>query len=105
MGNLTIILFRHDCLHEIENDPDFGKKIAKAIHEKQYSGERTVSISSGSCSNAADVIGSYFHTHDTRFVVFEGGTGWVANGQKKPDWSSVTFDQVKKIFGGTKSGH
>lgn len=102
MGNLTVVLIRHDSLHDIENDQDFGKKIAQAIHEKEGVGDRTVSIYSGTSSNAADIIGDYFHTHDTRFVVFEGGTGWVANGQKKPQWSSVTFEEVKRIFGGTK---
>lgn len=102
MGNLTVILVRHDSLHDIEKDSDFGHKIALAINEKMHTHDGKVSISSGSCSNAAEVIGSYFHTHDTRFVVFEGGTGWVANGHKKPEWSTITFDEVKKVFSGTK---
>lgn len=36
MGWNSVIVVLNDRLHEIENDPEFGKKLAQAIREHSY---------------------------------------------------------------------
>lgn len=104
MGQFSVVLISHDGLDEIEKDTKFGEKLGNAINRKQHT-EDNVSFSSGNHANPATIIGDYFHGDYIRFVVIEGGTGWVADGQKKPSWSSVTWDMVKRKFGGVKGGY
>ncbi len=40
MGYNSTILILNDRLHEIENDPEFGKKVARAIREHFVADER-----------------------------------------------------------------
>ena len=102
MGMGSVLLISHDGLDQIENDPDFGKNLAKAINDLRSSKEDTISFSSGNHCNPAQVIGHSFHLNDPQFIVIEGGTGWVANGQRKPKWSHITWEMVKHYFTGVK---
>ncbi len=40
MGYNSTILILNDRLHEIENDPEFGKKVANAIRSHHYRDDR-----------------------------------------------------------------
>lgn len=102
MGMFTVILIDHDGLHEIENDPNFGKNISAAINERRHVGIETVPIPAGNHHFSAHVIGHSFHTNDPQFIVFEGGTGWVAYGQEKPSWSQITKRMIRSCFAGVK---
>jgi hypothetical protein len=61
MGMLSVVLIQHDNLHLIENDPDFGKKLARACSTSR---KENKSIEFG--LSGATVIGQYFHTSDVR---------------------------------------
>lgn len=98
MGMFSVVLISHDALDQIKKDPNFGKSLEKAIIERRRLDENNVTISSGNHCNSAKVIGGYFHGDDTKFFVIEGGNGWIVNDQKKPSWSSVTWDLVRRVF-------
>ena len=70
MGFQSTVLIRNDCLHEIEKDKDFGKKVSDAV--TQGWGHMPVTISSGHCMNASELIES--HHADGRVVLVAGGS-------------------------------
>ena len=69
MGFQSTVLIRNDCLHEIEKDKDFGKKVSDAV--TQGWGHMPVIISSGHCMNGAELIES--HHMDGQVVLVAGG--------------------------------
>jgi len=75
MGYNSTVVILNDCIHDIENDPDFGKKLGRSI-AKCFMKREPVNISSGSSCNAATVIESH---HADHMVVVEvgGNTGRV----------------------------
>jgi len=85
MGWITTIVIRNDCLHNIENDKDFGKTLDKRIRE-QLRANTTVSVPSGG-SHAADVVAQR-HNNQTTFICVTGNTAFVVD----PD------DVPKKLF-------
>ena len=98
MGMLSVVLIRHDYLHLIEKDPEFGKKLANACSFSRNSNKEI-----GHGISGAMVIGGYFHASDTRIIVTEGNTAWAANWSGKPEWSTLTkVDAMRMLFGEPK---
>lgn len=100
MGMFSVVLIAHDGLHEIGEDKNFGKNLSTAIMQNQGLGDGMKSVHAGNHSNPVEIIGRCFHGDDMQVIVIEGGTGWVAKGQKKPNWSVVTSEMIKKLFSG-----
>ena len=76
MGFNTSMIVLNDSLNEIEEDKDFGRKVAEAISELDLGGGRQIDISSGFHANAASVIESH-HADQTVVVSFGGNCGQV----------------------------
>jgi len=70
MGFQSTLLVRNDCLDAIKDDKDFGQKIHDAV--TQGWGHMPVTISSGHCMNASELIES--HHADGRVVLVAGGS-------------------------------
>lgn len=72
MGFNTSVIVLNDALHEIEEDKEFGKKLAEAV---RMSGGRfgRQDIRSGSHANAATVIESH-HADHLKILAFGGNT-------------------------------
>src|SRR6516164_10009149 len=58
VGFNTTMIVLNDALHAIENDKDFGKKVAQAIRDLNLRPDdgRGIDISSGNNANAATVV-------------------------------------------------
>jgi len=80
MGHNATVVVMLDALHEIENDPHFGKKLAAAIMAATTSGRRhmvnALDVSAGSHCNAATVIEEH-HSSQTAIVAVGGNYGTV----------------------------
>jgi hypothetical protein len=63
MGFNTTVLILNDALDEIENDPNFGKKLVSAI-SKVGIGNKGVDVSALNHCNAARVIESHHADYD-----------------------------------------
>jgi hypothetical protein len=70
MGWNTTVVVLNDALNDIENDPEFGKKLVRAIHDVAVNRDR-IDVSAGSHVNAAHVVES--HYADQTSVVAVGG--------------------------------
>lgn len=72
MGYNTTVVVLNDALGFIENDPEFGKRLARAIMEVQRGKPIDVSAHSkggGVHCNAAAVIESHHADHDVCVIV------------------------------------
>lgn len=78
MGFNTTVLILNDNLNEIENDPDFGKNLARAITQLSCRGPIDVPARSGhsSCAKAALVIETHHADYDV-YVKIGGNYGEV----------------------------
>lgn len=83
MGFNTSMIILNDCLHDIEKDPEFGKKISRAVSmldvervAREEAGRKFygVDVSAGCCANAATVIETH-HADGTSVVAFGGNLG------------------------------
>jgi hypothetical protein len=83
MGWNTSVIILNDCLHDIERDPAFGKKISQAvgqIHGARYEYKKAgrsfhgIDVSAGCSVNAATVIDTN-HADDTSVIAFGGNRG------------------------------
>ena len=74
MGYNSTLIILNDALHEIGNDPDFGKKVEAAIQQSVL-GKR-IDISSGYHANAATVIECH-HADHLQVIAIGGNTGQV----------------------------
>ena len=73
MGFNTTVVAMNDALHDIERDPDFGKKLSRAISE--IFGERDpIDVSAMGHCNAATVIETH-HADQTAIVTVGGNYG------------------------------
>ena len=72
MGYNTSIIVLNDALNEIENDKDFGKKVAEASR-RASSESRPQDIRSGCHVNAASVIETH-HADQLTVLAFGGNT-------------------------------
>jgi hypothetical protein len=76
MGYNTTVIVMNDALGQIEEDPDFGKKLAAAIRGLQIPEKyRSRDVSAGYHVNAAAVIESH-HADFIRIVAVGGNMGW-----------------------------
>jgi hypothetical protein len=79
MGYNTTVVIYNDALHEIRNDPEFGKKLVGVILEQD--GLRPKSFfASGkqgdyTFSSTAGVVVEQHHADDTAIVAVGGNTG------------------------------
>ncbi len=73
MGYNTSVIVLNDALGEIENDKDFGKKIAAAVRKLNTLPDdaRGIDISSGNHCNAATVVEQH-HADYTALLAFGG---------------------------------
>ena len=72
MGYNTTVVVMNDGLGYIENDPDFGKKLARAISQMAVTPRgQTVDVSAGPHVNAATVIESHHADGTTVIAVGE----------------------------------
>lgn len=78
MGYNTTVIVLNDALHEIERDPQFGKKLSDAILKHACSRaadvRRGVDVSAGNHINAATVIESH-HADGNAIVAIGGNCG------------------------------
>ena len=72
MGYNTTVVVMNDALSSIERDPEFGKKLSRAISEAVH-GKR-VDVISGCLCNAATVIETH-HADQTAIVTVGGNYG------------------------------
>ena len=56
MGYNTTVVVMNDALHDIENDPNFGKNLSAAISRMSLPDVRFVDVPAGYHCNAATVI-------------------------------------------------
>ena len=65
MGFNTTVIVRNDALGNIEEDPEFGKNLARAIMHLSVSQGRSVDVSSKGHCNAASAIETH---HADRYI-------------------------------------
>jgi len=75
MGYNTTVIVMNDALGQIENDPEFGKKLAAAIRANGLR-NKPVDVDAGYHGNAATVIETH-HADFTAVVGVGGNTGIV----------------------------
>ncbi len=75
MGYNTTVVVINDALGEIENDPQFGKKLVAAILMKNTT-EEPVNISAGNHVNAASVVETH-HADRTALIAVGGNNATV----------------------------
>lgn len=85
MGFNTTVVVLNDALHEIKNDPDFGRKLYDAVLCVQRGPQ---DVSAGNHCNAVSVIES--HHADGFHLIAVGGNygldlGYVGSWQADPD--------------------
>ena len=76
MGFNSTVIVLNDALNEIEQDRGFGRKVAEAIRELDFSGNRHIDISSGCHCNAASAVETH-HADQTAVVSIGGNCGQV----------------------------
>ncbi len=86
MGYNTSVLVLNDCLHDIANDPEFGKNLSDAC-AAVWRGKAPVAVSAGPSYGAASVIRSH-HSTEYSALLFGGNTArnisnnaWLRDGQ------------------------
>lgn len=77
MGFNTTVLVLNDAVHQIENDPEFGKNLASAIREVHGTADR-IYVGAGGHVNAATVIET--HHADSMVLVGLGGNRGIVLG-------------------------
>jgi hypothetical protein len=76
MGYNTTLIVLNDALHEIEEDPEFGKKVAQATRKASMlrEGDRGIDIRSGCHVNAATVVETH-HADQVKLIAVGGNCG------------------------------
>ncbi len=97
MGYNCTVVVLHDALGQIENDPEFGRKLSKAIINSQSGPDNdhlTRWVSSGNHGNAAYVVES--HHADYQVLVRVGGNiGYVVREALPPGNGWVDHDDCE----------
>lgn len=73
MGFNTTVIVLNDALDDIERDPEFGKKLSRAIQHMSIS-DRPVDVTASNHCNAASVIETH-HADGTVIVAIGQNTG------------------------------
>jgi hypothetical protein len=104
MGFQTMVIVRNDCLDDIRNDKEFGRKIYNAV--TQGWGRMPVDISSDRSCNAATVIESH-HVDGCVLLLACGGTifklghgdkYWSEHPGKTKELQTIA-DNVLRVYG------
>ena len=76
MGYNTSVIVLNDALHDIENDPEFGKNLAQTIRRAALPDlhRSQLDVRAGCHCNAASVIETH-HADQTSLVAFGGNYG------------------------------
>jgi uncharacterized protein YwlG (UPF0340 family) len=74
MGYNTTIVVYNDALGAIENDPNFGKNLGRAIRQVTGAEGRHVDVAAGNHANAAMVVETH-HADNTALVTVAGNLG------------------------------
>jgi hypothetical protein len=74
MGFNTTVVILNDAVHEIKDDPDFGRHLHDAVLGLALP-ERSRLVPSGCHANAAEVI-EHHHADGLKLVAVGGNTGW-----------------------------
>lgn len=88
MGYLSVLLVRHDFLHETKEDANLGRKIHDAVVGFNRR-DKSHRVSSG-----VEVVAGNIHASDLEMVVIEGNTAYhledilFSNGSL-PSWSNA----------------
>lgn len=91
MGLLSVLLVRHDCLHEVREDKNLGT----AIYNKLCG---TPPDTNKRISSAVEVIATSIHSSDVRLVVVEGNTAHAPRyGVRIPEWSDAEHVLVRAV--------
>lgn len=77
MGFNTTLVIMNDALHCIENDKEFGAKVAAAVSKFGCYGKEHVDVSAGGHCNAATVVDCH-HADQTSIILVGGNMGTVA---------------------------
>jgi len=96
MGYNTTVVVLNDALNEIENDTEFGLKLARAIRHASLGRSATregLDVRSGGHGNAATVVES--HHADGTAIVAVGGNHATVLGYT---WGSHHTDQNKETI-------
>lgn len=86
MGFNTTVVIYNDSLHDIENDPEFGKKLAQAVLE-HGGGSKSVNVfargvrDQGVSSSQAGVVVDSHHSDETALIAVGGNTAAVIHTQ------------------------
>ena len=99
MGYLSVLLVRHDTLHETKEDTNLGRKIHDAVVGFNRR-DKSRRVSSG-----VDVVAVNIHASDLEMVVVEGNTAYhvediLSSNGSLPSWSkaeSHLIDLVERL--------
>lgn len=92
--NTTVVIF-NDALGTIEEDPNFGKNLAKAIRSLEEHTVVSARNPKGGCCSAAKIIEQH-HADDTTCVFIGGNTGIKVGMALGYDFSSKE-QQIQKL--------
>lgn len=95
MGFNSSLYISNDSLHEIENDPNFGAKVAQAI-QKHYSSGKPVEIDTENRSRVACVM-SCSHSTETTILAVGGNHSTVLATIPNEGKHSKEEDQVELL--------
>lgn len=100
MGYNSVVLILNDCLAEIEQDKNFGKKVSNEI--LKWNKTKRETIYSGCCTNAAEVL-SCEHADVTQIIAVGGNCGevlincWHVNHSTKEGKIQILKDLADKL--------
>jgi hypothetical protein len=91
MGLLSVLLVRHDCLHEVREDKNLGvaiynKLCGTSLDDREY------------ISGGVEAIATDIHSSDVRLIIVEGNTAHAPRyGARIPKWSSAEDTLVEAV--------
>ena len=107
MGYNTTVLVLNDALHEIENDPEFGKKLVAAIRMMAIKPDKKrIDITVGNHGNAVSVIETH-HSSATAVVAMGGNYGnvlYLGYGIDEHHTKEAQWDLLEKALDASTKG-
>jgi hypothetical protein len=95
MGFNTTVIVMNDALHEIREDPEFGRKLSEAIAAFSHRNPHLRDVSAGCHVNAAHVIETH-HADGVAVVAVGGNTGvYLGYGG---GWGNMRSGEEEKIL-------
>lgn len=91
MGLLSVLLVRHDCLHEVREDKNLGAAIYNKLCGTSLDDRKCI-------SSGVEVITTGIHSSDVRLVIVEGNTAHAPRyGVRIPEWSDAEDVLVQAV--------